>query len=657
MNANSPTTLTYNSNNATVISLNGYSVTVSGINGGLFGGAGAIIQNGGSTPATLTVNVAGLTSTSSFGGMLQDGGAHDSAPVKTGGGALSLSPFIAPNNTFTGGLTIAAGAIETSVINNASTNGPLGNEPGVTLGSSGQIGGIGFAAGSATYSSNMPFTLVGGGGSFSVQSSNLVLSGPISGSAALYVGNFNGGRLTLAGNNTFTGGLTITGGTLQIGSAGALNAASPNSISFINPAFGSDPHETFNLNGTSITVAGLNGPTTAYSPTVQNANATPATLTINNVSTSNFSLGFLQDGPGGGPLAIIKSGPGTFVIGDDNFFTGGLTVSAGTLQTEAVNNTNTNGALGVISSVTLGSAGQTGTLDYTLSSTRSSNMPFVLASKGTGSFQIDGASANLTLSGTISGDGGLMKSGPGTLTLSGNSTYGGHTTAAAGALKVTGSLADDASDSVYVSAGTDFKTASISRRVQASATYAGLGSTAIGTAAGIIGSSADIRAGQDNGNSPTDLAMQWRVRAIGDGPGVGSDVLNLTGMSSVTGTHVQTDPFALQMTYNPAALGGGENVLAAEGLLVLGWLDLSQNQPLGLWENAALGNFGSGLPGDVFQNVQSSWDAFAAANGVTDANVGNFLGSYGVDVAHHTVWAVVNHNSQFAAVPEPASWA
>jgi hypothetical protein len=61
------------------------------------------------------------------------------------------------------------------------------------------------------------------------------------------------------------------------------------------------------------------------------------------------------------------------------------------------------------------------------------------------------------------------------------------------------------------------------------------------------------------------------------------------------------------------------------------------------------------LPGDVFQNVQGSWDAFAAANGVNDANVGNFLGSYGVDPATHTVWAVVNFNGQFSVVPEPAS--
>ena len=58
----------------------------------------------------------------------------------------------------------------------------------------------------------------------------------------------------------------------------------------------------------------------------------------------------------------------------------------------------------------------------------------------------------------------------------------------------------------------------------------------------------------------------------------------------------------------------------------------------------------------MFANVQSSWDAFALANSITDANLGNFLGSWGVDSTGNTVWAVLNHNSQFAVlIPEPAS--
>ncbi len=58
----------------------------------------------------------------------------------------------------------------------------------------------------------------------------------------------------------------------------------------------------------------------------------------------------------------------------------------------------------------------------------------------------------------------------------------------------------------------------------------------------------------------------------------------------------------------------------------------------------------------MFANVQSSWDAFALANGITDGNLGNFLGSWGVDTTGNSVWAVLNHNSQFAVlIPEPAS--
>jgi hypothetical protein len=54
-------------------------------------------------------------------------------------------------------------------------------------------------------------------------------------------------------------------------------------------------------------------------------------------------------------------------------------------------------------------------------------------------------------------------------------------------------------------------------------------------------------------------------------------------------------------------------------------------------------------------DVAGSWQAFVDTYGVTDANLGNFLGSWGVDVSDDEVWAVLNHNSEFAVVPEPAS--
>ncbi len=75
--------------------------------------------------------------------------------------------------------------------------------------------------------------------------------------------------------------------------------------------------------------------------------------------------------------------------------------------------------------------------------------------------------------------------------------------------------------------------------------------------------------------------------------------------------------------------------------------------------NAVNEDIGSGST--VIPNYQGSWDTFAADNSINggipinDSNVGNYLGSWGVDTATHTVWAVVDHNSEFAVVPEPAS--
>ena len=62
----------------------------------------------------------------------------------------------------------------------------------------------------------------------------------------------------------------------------------------------------------------------------------------------------------------------------------------------------------------------------------------------------------------------------------------------------------------------------------------------------------------------------------------------------------------------------------------------------GLWLNAIEGNFGLNTGP---QNVQGKWTP------------GLPLGSWGVNVDRNTVWAVVDHNSQFASAPEPATLA
>jgi hypothetical protein len=127
----------------------------------------------------------------------------------------------------------------------------------------------------------------------------------------------------------------------------------------------------------------------------------------------------------------------------------------------------------------------------------------------------------------------------------------------------------------------------------------------------------------------------------------GSDILGLTGMVIGGGASGQTDPFALQVSYQ------ADHVINfTPGSLFLAYTNNAESLP---WANAINGDFATGV--DAVTDVQSSYAAFALANGITDANIGNYLGSWGVDTTGGDAWAIVDHNSQFAvvAVPEPAT--
>jgi hypothetical protein len=91
--------------------------------------------------------------------------------------------------------------------------------------------------------------------------------------------------------------------------------------------------------------------------------------------------------------------------------------------------------------------------------------------------------------------------------------------------------------------------------------------------------------------------------------------------------------------------------------IYLGWFERSDTHGVldgyDEWVNAVEGNSAVGVNAVV--NYKGAYDQFAADNGVTDSNLGEYLGSYGVDIGSDTVWAVLDHNSQFATIPEPAT--
>ena len=99
-----------------------------------------------------------------------------------------------------------------------------------------------------------------------------------------------------------------------------------------------------------------------------------------------------------------------------------------------------------------------------------------------------------------------------------------------------------------------------------------------------------------------------------------SDVFTLSGVTNVGGN--QTNLFVLEL-----------NSSTVTSTSFIGWLSS------GSWVNAVSGNVG-GTP-TFYQAAYS----------------GQGLGSYGVDVSNHNVWAVLDHNSDFAVVPEPTTWA
>ena len=341
--------------------------------------------------------------------------------TKVGAGTLVLSTSF---NRFSGGLTVQEGTLQVAAINDAGTDGPLGNNTSVALGTAGQSGAgqpIGTLEDTGgTASSTMPFTMPASNGLFQIDNAGttLTLSGTIGGSGEFI--KAGPGTLRLADNNTFSGLVVINSGTLQVGIAGAINAN-------MGVSFGGSSG-TFNLAGNNVTVMALSaGGAPSISILTQNGGAAPATLTISPpVATSALYEGVLQDG-GPGPLAVVTTGGGTeFLAGSSNSFTGGLTVQQGTLEILTINDVSTFGSLGNNTSVTLGSSGQTGTLEFAGNKPiPSSDMPFMLAAGGTGAFQIDNATTNLTLFGVIAGSGGLIKSGPGTLTLAANNTFTG----------------------------------------------------------------------------------------------------------------------------------------------------------------------------------------------------------------------------------------
>ena len=123
------------------------------------------------------------------------------------------------------------------------------------------------------------------------------------------------GTLTLTATNTYTGGTTVDDGTLVMDGASAVPGGADLTV-----------NGTLDLCGHSLTVQDFAG-----SGVVTSSQTGAVTLAVAGDGQTIFS-GILEDGSG--QLALAKTGSGTLVLGGENDYSGGTTVSGGTLDAE-----------------------------------------------------------------------------------------------------------------------------------------------------------------------------------------------------------------------------------------------------------------------------------------------------------------------------------
>lgn len=150
----------------------------------------------------------------------------------------------------------------------------------------------------------------------------------------------------------------------------------------------------------------------------------PATGTVGTLSVDNNIVATISSPITGALARLAKTGAGTLILQGANTYTGGTSISGGTLQISSDANLGT-------STSELRFNGGGGTLATTASfdSTR------IITLVSAGAFDVADGTV-LGLIGTITGAGGLSKLGDGLVVLTGTNTYAGGTTITAGTLQL-----------------------------------------------------------------------------------------------------------------------------------------------------------------------------------------------------------------------------
>ena len=218
------------------------------------------------------------------------------------------------------------------------------------------------------------------------------------------------GLLTLAGNNNYTGGTTLTGGALALGSANAI---------------GTTGTVTFSGGAIRYTAAN-NGDNSARFSNAANQQYRVDT------NGESVTLGTALTSAGG---SMTKTGAGTLSLTGANTFTGGTTISVGTLllsgandRLSTVGNITVNG-----NGVFLNLGGNTQTTSGIVALTRGTVLDGTISNSGS---YVTNTADGMTVSAVLAGSAAYTKTGGSFLILSGNNTYSGGTTLTSGVIRL-----------------------------------------------------------------------------------------------------------------------------------------------------------------------------------------------------------------------------
>jgi fibronectin-binding autotransporter adhesin len=358
--------------------------------------------------------------------------------TKTGNGMLALTNY----NTYSGGTTVSAGTLAVANSNNATGTITITNGTLTVAGNWNNAGNVNiYNGGVLTITSGGLYRAVNGGDIYQTSYAVTVKTGGIL-NLKNWQYNADGG---LGGASAYSAQRVLDGGIANV--TGALSAT--NSCDFRVTA-----------NGGTLNMV-TSGQTLAITDNAYDNIRIGGPLTLSGAGSIIISE-VMQDNTT--PGSIIKTGAGPLTLSGANLYTGGTTVSNGTLAlgstaaigTGALTLSGGNLDSSVASLVNANNNAQNWNADFTFVGTQNLDLGAGAVAMNA-SRQVTVIANTLTVGGLISGSTfGLTKLGNGTLTLNAAETYTGNTTISAGTLALGASGALASTPAITIAGGSTF---------------------------------------------------------------------------------------------------------------------------------------------------------------------------------------------------------